>query len=238
MLSEWIKIERCIADANGYFGEKFCRPMCWIDLLILARTEPKEYTIRGVKVSVGRGQILTSIRELCSRWSLSSHAVRNRIDELTSNGSITVAASKLATIITIVNYESYIVQDRSPQPAVVAEHAKPRTSPSTPKHRYAPTVLLTDDEYSMLSSAYGKDGAAWMIQKLDDYKAAKGATYKSDYRAILNWVVKEYQKANNQYGYTSNIRQNHRQQEKQQRDADIAQYVASKLSSGGVPSDV
>lgn len=61
------------------------------------------------------------------------------------------------------------------------------------KHKYAEYVLLTDIEYQKLVDTYGEEGAQWMITKLDNYKAARGMTYKSDYRAILNWVTKEYE---------------------------------------------
>lgn len=248
MAAGWIKIDRCIAEAQGYFGEKFNRPMCWIDLILLAQTEPKELAIRGIKVSVERGQIVTSVRQLSSRWSLSAPTVMKRLNELASEGSIIVDKSYVFTIITIVNYESYIVQEQPKQPqqqslfpelqeADVKEPPKRKPPSDPPKHHHAPTVLLTDDEYGKLVSLYGKDGAAWMIQKLDDYKAAKGATYKSDYRAILNWVVKEYQKEQ-QYGNTSNFGQSGRQMARQQRDTDIAKYLAGKLSGGSVQGEI
>lgn len=245
MAAGWIKIDRCITDAQGYFGEKFNRPMCWIDLILLAQTEPKELAIRGIKVSVERGQIATSVRELSYRWSLSAPTVMRRLNELANEGSIIVDKSNVVTVITIVNYESYIVQEQPKQPQQQSlfpelQEAEPpkRKPPSVPpKHHHAPTVLLTDDEYGKLVSSYGKDGAEWMIQKLDDYKAAKGATYKSDYRAILNWVVKEYQKEQ-QYGNTSNYGQSGRQMAKQQRDTDIANYLAGKLGGGSVQGDI
>lgn len=245
MAAGWIKIDRCITDAQGYFGEKFNRPMCWIDLILLAQTEPKELAIRGIKVSVERGQIATSVRELSYRWSLSAPTVMKRLNELANEGSIIVDKSNVVTIITIVNYESYIVQEQPKQPQQqclfpeLQETEPPKRKPPSapPKHHHAPTVLLTDDEYCKLVNTYGKGGAAWMIQKLDDYKAAKGATYKSDYRAILNWVVKEYQKEQ-QYGNTSNFGQSGRQMARQQRDTDIANYLAGKLSGGSVQGDI
>ena len=35
-----------------------------------------------------------------------------------------------------------------------------------------------------------------MIEILDNYKGQNGKKYKSDYRAILNWVVKRYEEEN------------------------------------------
>lgn len=62
-----------------------------------------------------------------------------------------------------------------------------------PKHTYAETVKMTETEYGKLVADYGEDGAKRLVEILDNYKAASGHTYKSDYRAILNWVVKRYQ---------------------------------------------
>lgn len=63
-----------------------------------------------------------------------------------------------------------------------------------PKKMYAENVKMTESEYNNLVERYSEEGARWMITKLDNYKAARGMVYKSDYRAILNWVVKEWQK--------------------------------------------
>lgn len=63
-----------------------------------------------------------------------------------------------------------------------------------PKKMYAENVKMTESEYKNLVDRYSEEGARWMITKLDNYKAARGMVYKSDYRAILNWVVKEWQK--------------------------------------------
>lgn len=78
------------------------------------------------------------------------------------------------------------------EPATTEPPKEPKPKPQ--KKRYAEFVLMTEDEYKKLQDAHGEEGAKWMVTKLDNYKAARGMTYKSDYRAILNWVVPEYQK--------------------------------------------
>ena len=57
------------------------------------------------------------------------------------------------------------------------------------KVKYAEFVRMTEEEYEKLVAQYGKDMVARMIEVLDNYKGQNGKTYKSDYRAILNWVV-------------------------------------------------
>jgi len=67
---------------------------------------------------------------------------------------------------------------------------KKTARPKAPeKVRYADYVRMTEEEHGKLVAAYGKDATRKAIERLDNYKGAKGKTYKSDYRAILSWVV-------------------------------------------------
>lgn len=54
-------------------------------------------------------------------------------------------------------------------------------------------VKLTPEEYQKLIDDHGEVATNAMIEILDNYKGANGKKYKSDYRAIKNWVVKRYQ---------------------------------------------
>lgn len=62
------------------------------------------------------------------------------------------------------------------------------------KRKFAEFVSMTDDEHSKLVEKYGSNQVKLMINKLDNYKGSNGKQYKSDYRAILNWVADEVQK--------------------------------------------
>lgn len=62
------------------------------------------------------------------------------------------------------------------------------------KVKYADNVKMRAEEYEKLVEAYGEEFTAKLIEKLDNYKASSGKTYKEDYRAILNWVVEEVEK--------------------------------------------
>lgn len=66
---------------------------------------------------------------------------------------------------------------------------KESTKDKTPKLDYAEYVKMTEEEHQKLIDSYGEKAAKRMIEILDNYKGAKGKTYKDDYRAILNWVV-------------------------------------------------
>lgn len=65
--------------------------------------------------------------------------------------------------------------------------------PLPKKIKYADDVLLTETEYSALIAKLGsKQAADECIEILSNYKGATGRKYKSDYKAILNWVVDKY----------------------------------------------
>ena len=50
-------------------------------------------------------------------------------------------------------------------------------------------VTMTNDEYEKLIATYGKEFTDKCIEVLDNYKGSSGKKYKSDYRAVLSWVV-------------------------------------------------
>ena len=51
---------------------------------------------------------------------------------------------------------------------------------------------MTTVEYDKLEKKYGKPGVNRLIEILNNYKGSNGKKYKSDYLAILNWVVSRY----------------------------------------------
>lgn len=57
------------------------------------------------------------------------------------------------------------------------------------KKQYADYVYMKETEYSNLVEKFGENFANRCIEILNNYKGACGKKYKSDYLAILNWVV-------------------------------------------------
>lgn len=99
------------------------------------------------------------------------------------------------------------VQETLPAPETetppVEVKAKQSAKNKPVKHKYgmAKTVLLSDEEYEKLGQRVGIEHVPELIDILDGYKEARGMTYKSDYRAILNWVIEKYNdKQAKQYG--------------------------------------
>ena len=69
------------------------------------------------------------------------------------------------------------------------------------KVKYAEYVSMDKDEYAKLITDHGEENTKKMITVLDNYKGASGKSYKSDYRAILNWVIDKLKK-DGEYGGT------------------------------------
>lgn len=67
------------------------------------------------------------------------------------------------------------------------------------KKQYGEFVTLTDKEYQQLIAKLGNEEAAKeCIEILDNAKGAKGYIYRSDYRAILSWVIDRYKEKHQQ----------------------------------------
>lgn len=83
-----------------------------------------------------------------------------------------------------------------PPPQSTQEKVKAKAKAKAKKEKdyikYAEFVSLTKDEYAKLCEDHGEEAAKRMIEILDNYKGSSGKKYKSDYRAILNWVVERY----------------------------------------------
>jgi len=58
--------------------------------------------------------------------------------------------------------------------------------------KFAEFVSMTNAEYQALVTEHSEYAAKEFIKILDNYKGASGKKYKSDYRAILNWVIDRF----------------------------------------------
>lgn len=84
---------------------------------------------------------------------------------------------------------------------------KEKSSAKKEKERYAEFVTMTNAEYQALVEKFGEQQTREMIEILDNYKGAKGKTYRSDYRAILSWVADKYNEKNRNHATTTSIKE-------------------------------
>jgi hypothetical protein len=57
------------------------------------------------------------------------------------------------------------------------------------KKQYRDFVHLTEEEHQKLVGSHGEPVTNEILDFLNNYKASNGKRYKSDYHAILNWVI-------------------------------------------------
>lgn len=85
------------------------------------------------------------------------------------------------------------VTEFEPKEAKPSKEQEAEKKPKAEKKAYADDVHLTLAEYNNLIDRLGsKQAADECIEILSNYKGATGKKYKSDYKAILNWVVDKY----------------------------------------------
>jgi hypothetical protein len=91
-----------------------------------------------------------------------------------------------------------------PVPASEAVPGHPEKASRSPKITCAENVCMFAEEREKLVSEFGETAVTDMIEILDNYKGANGKKYKSDYRAILSWVVKRWREEQRGDGHATN----------------------------------
>ena len=110
----WVKIYRSMARHPLWLREPFTIGQAWIDLLMLANYKPSK-EIRGNRlVSVERGQLLTSIESLWTRWRRDRKTVRAWLMVFARDGMLeresVYGPDGGYTLLTIRNYDTYQAQ--------------------------------------------------------------------------------------------------------------------------------
>ena len=375
-MNKSIVIDSRALDVARLTGDKFTRLMAWADLQLQVAEAPAVVYVRGEKINMQRGQVLTTIKELATRWNTSRQTANKYLEEYRTEGRLTLddraglvlltCSDETCTVqattvqqadytndaeameawthpeevnelpndypttpdiadtvpesdekhryaegveLTLSEYNDIvstfgvedafniielasqryvetgspyldahnsIMQEFAPQyfaakknadesstntqedgtlavideqpssddpvsasttPTETAKEMPPviKATPvpvpkKVPKKMYAENVKMTESEYKNLVDRYSEEGARWMITKLDNYKAARGMVYKSDYRAILNWVVKEWQKelnAKQNGNYNGSSYKSATELAEEQSDAAFAEYYAT-----------
>jgi DNA replication protein DnaD len=102
----WIKIHKQIKDSAVWSDP--LRLKAWIDILISANYEDKEWFANGSVVQIKRGQFVTSNRKLQEAWGCSGKTVKKVLTQFTDLKMIKVEfPNKKYTLITVVKYGDF-----------------------------------------------------------------------------------------------------------------------------------
>ncbi|MCQ2462298.1 MAG: hypothetical protein MJ177_02695 [Clostridia bacterium] len=97
----FVKLYRSITQKDWYCDINTSR--LYICLLLYAQWEDK--TVNSVHVS--RGSVLTSIRTLSEKTSLSPQQLRTAMEKLKRAGEITVSTTRRYSVITLTKWDEY-----------------------------------------------------------------------------------------------------------------------------------
>ena len=106
-MSGWFSIHRQIFDCPLFKNEPFSKMQAWIYLIGNANHEDNEIFIGYEKVTIGRGQLHTSIEKLAKVWKWDRKKVMRFLDVLELEQMLSQNRTPNGTTLTIVNYDKF-----------------------------------------------------------------------------------------------------------------------------------
>ena len=102
----WIKLHRQLVNNEIWKSkEAFDRRSAWIDILLSVNHEERKIILRnGQCVTVGAGQMFTSLDHLAERWNWSRNRVRRFLSLLSAQGMCTQSGTPSGTLLTVINW--------------------------------------------------------------------------------------------------------------------------------------
>lgn len=105
--SGWIKLHRSMLNHPIWLSEPFSRGQAWIDLLLLANHEEKDFLLGNEIIRAGRGEVVTSQLKLAERWHWSRGQVQRFLKLLKSVHMLEQKASTKRAHLILVNYDKF-----------------------------------------------------------------------------------------------------------------------------------
>lgn len=132
----WVKLHRIISDNKLWLREKFTSGQAWVDLIMIANHKQSTITVRGIPVTINRGQVGFSEVSLANRWKWSRNKVRRFLDYLQLENMVDKSGTKMEQqtiqqngmemeqqnkfvvgLLSIVNYDKYQGNDTANETA-------------------------------------------------------------------------------------------------------------------------
>jgi hypothetical protein len=115
IITNFFFVNRKLLHSDRWLSEKFTRGQAWIDLFGLAQHSKGFIRIRGIKITLERGQLAYSQLKLSKRWKWSRGKVRRYLKELENDNDISLKTIHqtgqqikfVTTLITIIGYSNW-----------------------------------------------------------------------------------------------------------------------------------
>lgn len=131
----WIKLHRKVLDCWIWNDKPYDKARAWIDLLLLAMHHDKKIMSDDKVVIVPRGCYITSVLKLSDRWGWSRNKVKRFLDVLETEHMLKTERTNSGTLVTIVNYEVYQVQEQEDEPTREPTNEPPSEPPDEPQNK-------------------------------------------------------------------------------------------------------
>lgn len=110
----WIKLHRQLLDCWIWrVNEPFDKRSAWVDLLLTANHSDTKLLFNGEIITITRGQILTSVRQLSAKWNWSVNRTYRFLKMLENENMVQKENNDNRTLLTIVNYSVFQFSENS-----------------------------------------------------------------------------------------------------------------------------
>lgn len=207
----YVKLFRSLLQWEWYQDQN--TKALFLHLLLKACFRDSKY--KGADIP--RGSCAVTLQVLADELGMSVKSVRTALKHLQSTGEVAIDGAKPFSVVRIVNYcvfqeaeeekgqtkgkrradegqtkgRQRADEGQTKGTAIEEEGKKVKREE---KKYYGEFVRLSEQEYQSLQERVGKAGTKRCIEILDDYKGASGKQYRSDYRAMLSWVLARYER--------------------------------------------
>lgn len=167
-MSGWICSYRKIW-AHPIFEGNAERVGVWTWMLHTAAWKETRFRIGKNIVTIDRGQLCVSHRQVCTETGISHRKLRTFLDELTNEGAITQDTTQGRSIITICKYDDYQEKKKRPDTAddtqtTQRRHTKEQDN-NTTISSYEEDALSAPIEVSVLSKAVWDAGKPFLASR-------------------------------------------------------------------------
>lgn len=204
----WIKIHRKLQSWEWYTDSQVVH--LFLHFLLEANHEDRKW--KGVMIK--RGQLIFGRKRASETLGISEQSIRTCITRLKSTNEITTKSTNKFTLVTIVNYDQYQVEDKKSTSKSTSENAneQPTTNQqlTTPKelknttnvvggHPLCVWISQTQPNVSKLKTQLSDREAERLVKKYDkalireiveemDNKATLTKEYNNTYKTICSWI--------------------------------------------------
>lgn len=105
-MSGWVAMKRGLNDHPIFQGQPL-RIAVWYWMVSTAAWQRTSQDLGGKRITIERGQLLTSYRQMSAATGVGVQVIRTLLDQLTNQHAINTATNTGRLLITICNYDKY-----------------------------------------------------------------------------------------------------------------------------------